>query len=215
MSVGRARDNGDDQAPALEALLFDLGNVLVEISFERTFEHWGRAAGLEPARVRDRFSFDAAYERHERGEITASDYFQSLRGSLGIDIPDSAFLDGWNAMLVREVPGVRQLIGRVRNRYPLYAFSNTNVVHHARWSVDYGPMLAPFRQVFASSEMGLRKPEPAAFMAVVDAIGVPPERILFFDDSQMNVEGARQIGMAAVLVTSLDDVAEALDRILL
>ena len=197
-----------------EALLFDLGNVLVDISFDRTFEHWGRAAGLETGQVRDRFSFDAAYERHERGEITAAAYFQTLRGSLGIDISDTDFLDGWNAMLVGEVVGVRKLLERVQGRFPLYAFSNTNAVHYALWSVEYGTMLAPFRQVFASNEMGLRKPEPEAFMAVVAAIGVPPERILFFDDSQVNVEGARQVGMAAVLVSAIDDVADALDRIL-
>jgi putative hydrolase of the HAD superfamily len=201
--------------PGPQALLFDLGNVLVDISFDRTFERWGRAAGLEPGQVRDRFCFDAAYERHERGEITALEYFQTLRGSLGIDISDAAFLDGWNAMLVGEVVGVRKLLERVQGRFPLYAFSNTNVVHHALWSVDYGVMLEPFRQVFASCVIGLRKPEPEAFMAVAAAIGVPPERILFFDDSQVNVAGARQVGMAAVLVTSLDDVADALDRILL
>ncbi len=78
----------------------------------------------------------------------------------------------------------------------------------------YGPLLEAFRQVFASSEIGLRKPEPEAFMAVADAMGTRPERILFFDDSQANVEGARQVGMSAVLVTSMDDVAGALDRIL-
>ena len=200
--------------PSPQALLFDLGNVLVEISFDRTFEHWSRAAGLEPGQVRDRFSFDTAYERHERGEITASAYFQTLRGSLGIDISDAAFLDGWNAMLVGEVPGIRELLGRAQDRFPLYAFSNTNVVHHAHWSVEFGPMLEPFRHVFASSEIGLRKPEPEAFMAVAAAIGTPPERILFFDDSQVNVKGARQVGLAAVLVTSIDDVAKALDRIL-
>jgi FMN phosphatase YigB (HAD superfamily) len=200
--------------PGPEALLFDLGNVLVDISFDRTFGHWGRAAGLETGQVRDRFSFDDAYECHERGEITAAAYFQTLRGSLGIDISDTDFLDGWNAMLVGEVVGMRKLLERVQGRFPLYAFSNTNAVHHALWSVEYGPMLEPFRQVFASSEIGLRKPEPEAFMAVAAAIGVPPERILFFDDSQVNVVGARQVGMAAVLVASIDDVADALDRIL-
>jgi putative hydrolase of the HAD superfamily len=45
---------------------------------------------------------------------------------------------------------------------------------------------------------------------VVNAIGVPAERIVFFDDLAENIEGARGRGLIAVHVTSPDDVANAL-----
>jgi putative hydrolase of the HAD superfamily len=45
---------------------------------------------------------------------------------------------------------------------------------------------------------------------VVNAIGVPATRILFFDDSAENVEGARACGLQAVHVKSSEDVADAL-----
>jgi glucose-1-phosphatase len=61
-----------------------------------------------------------------------------------------------------------------------------------------------------SSTIGLRKPDAAAFDHVVKAIGVPAERIVFFDDLADNIEGARARGLVAVLVTSPDDVANAL-----
>ena len=57
--------------------------------------------------------------------------------------------------------------------------------------------------------MGLRKPEPPAFEAIASEIGVPLERILFFDDTRVNVEGALAIGMQAVLVRSIADVEQA------
>ena len=42
--------------------------------------------------------------------------------------------------------------------------------------------------------MGLRKPEAEAFAAIANDVGVPLERILFFDDTEQNVAGARAVG---------------------
>jgi len=67
-----------------------------------------------------------------------------------------------------------------------------------------------FHRVFVSSELGLRKPERAAFRAVADATGITPAALLFFDDAIENVEGARAAGLQAVLVRALSDVRRAL-----
>jgi len=194
---------------SVDALLFDLGGVVIDIDFGRAFASWAAAAQLPVETIRSRFSFDAAYERHERGEITGADYFTALRSSLGIELSDAALALGWNAIYVDEVPGIRALLQRLAGRLPLYAFTNSNVTHQAFWTVRYADLLQPFRKVFISSEMGLRKPEPPAFEAIASEIGVPLERILFFDDTRVNVEGALAIGVQAVLVRSIDDVKKA------
>jgi len=71
-------------------------------------------------------------------------------------------------------------------------------------------VLGHFREMFLSSSIGLRKPDAQAYDHVVNAIGVPAERIVFFDDLAENIEGARERGLIAVHVTSPDDVANAL-----
>jgi putative hydrolase of the HAD superfamily len=67
-----------------------------------------------------------------------------------------------------------------------------------------------FKRIFVSSTIGLRKPEAEAFEYVVEQIGVPACRILFFDDLIQNVEGARACGLQAVHVMSSADVKDAL-----
>ena len=62
----------------------------------------------------------------------------------------------------------------------------------------------------ASSSIGLRKPDPAAFAFVVKEIGAPASRIVFFDDSPHNIEGAHACSLQTVLVKSPRDVAKAL-----
>jgi putative hydrolase of the HAD superfamily len=56
----------------------------------------------------------------------------------------------------------------------------------------------------------LRKPEAEAYDYVVRAIGVSADRIVFFDDSLENIEGARARGLQAVHVKSGADLADAL-----
>ena len=193
-----------------DALLFDLGRVVLDIDFDKTLACWAGHAGCEPAQLAGRFGRDEIYRRHETGEISDAEFFASLRNALRIGISDAQFLEGWNAIFAGEMPGIAPLLARAAKRLPLYAFSNTNGAHVEHFSVAYAGVLGHFREMFLSSAIGLRKPEAAAFDHVVKAIGVPAERIVFFDDLAENIEGARKRGLTAVHVRSPDDVAEAL-----
>jgi FMN phosphatase YigB (HAD superfamily) len=195
---------------AADALLFDLGRVVLDIDFNRVLAAWAGYAGCAPAGLAGRLVPDDNFKRHERGEITDVEFFTGLRGSLGIDVSDAQFLEGWNAIFVGEVPGMSQHLARAAQRLPLYLFSNTNRPHIEHFSVAYAPVLGHFREIFLSSAIGLRKPDAAAYDHVVKAIGVPAGRIVFFDDSAENIAGARNSGLQAVHVRSPDDVADAL-----
>jgi putative hydrolase of the HAD superfamily len=48
-----------------------------------------------------------------------------------------------------------------------------------------------------SWEVGAAKPDPEFFRRVVRRIGVPAAEVLFVDDSEANVEGARAAGLVA------------------
>jgi putative hydrolase of the HAD superfamily len=193
-----------------DALLFDLGRVVLDIDFSRAIATWAGHAGCAPSVILSRFVRNEAYRRHETGQISDAAYFATLRGSLDIDISDDHFLEGWNSIFAGEMPGIEPLLARAAKHLPLYAFSNTNGAHVAHFSVAYAPLLGHFRQLYLSSTIGLRKPDKAAYDHVVKAIGVKPSRILFFDDNAENVQGARACGLQAVQVSSSGDVADAL-----
>ena len=196
-----------------DALLFDLGRVVLDIDFSRTLHCWARHAGCEPTQLGLRFLRDELYRGHEKGEVSDAAFFAGLRSSLGIEISDTQFIEGWNAIFVGVMPGIDQLLARAATRLPLYAFSNTNAPHVAHFSGQYAEVLGHFREMFLSSTIGLRKPDTEAYDHVVEAIGVPAERIVFFDDLDENIRGARQCGLKAVLVSSPDDVARALEAL--
>jgi len=97
-----------------------------------------------------------------------------------ITISDVQFIDGCNAIYIREVPGIAVLLQRLKEKVPLYAFTNSNPTHQQVWSKRFAEVLSLFHTVFVSSELGKRKPEPEAFRVVAEAIGIPLSRIVFF-----------------------------------
>ena len=193
-----------------DVLLFDLGRVVLDISFDRVMTNWAGHARCEPADLARRFVVNDSFKHHEIGKIDDAAFFAGLRQSLGISLTDAQFLEGWNALFSGEMPGIAPLLANAAKRMPLYALSNTNPAHVAHFSHAYADVLGHFRELFLSSTIGLRKPDAEAYDHVIEAIGVPASRILFFDDVAANIEGARARGLCAIHVTSTDDVARAL-----
>lgn len=190
----------------IDALLFDLGGVLVEIDFQRVIARWAELARVPAQQLAPRFAHGPAYQRHERGEIDIAAYGDALRTDLGLALDDDALIDGWQRVFVSEIEPTVQLVRELQGRIPMYVFSNTNATHHAFWRARYATALQPFSRVFVSSEIGARKPEREAFERVAGEIGTPVGRILFFDDTEANITAARELGMPAVLVRSPEDV---------
>jgi putative hydrolase of the HAD superfamily len=199
---------------AIRALLFDLGNVLIDVDFYRCARIWSVQAGVPVADLAARFRIDSAYRAFECGALGASAYFQALRRQLRIDLPDPVMREGWQAIIRGEKPGIRRCLRRLQQRYPLYVMTNTNAEHERVWSETHRELMAVFKAVFVSSRMGCRKPETEAFRKVAQSIGQDPSRILFFDDSAENIQGARRSGMSAVLVDKGDTIRHWTDRLL-
>ena len=69
--------------------------------------------------------------------------------------------------------------------------------------------------VIYSCEEGIAKPEPAIYHLAYQRLGVTPEEAVFLDDVEDFVEGARRLGMRAVLfqhpAQAITDVQAYLD----
>ena len=150
---------------------------------------WAGHAGCAPADLVARFVVDDSFRHHEIGQIDDAAFFAEPAPVARHRLSDAQFLEGWNAIFTGEMPGIAPLLARAAQALPLYAFSNTNNAHVAHFSNAYADVLGHFREMFLSSTIGLRKPDAAAYDHVVKAIGVPAQRIVFFDDFADNIEG--------------------------
>jgi putative hydrolase of the HAD superfamily len=196
----------------IRAVLFDLGNVLIDIDFLRCARLWAEQSGVSAETIASRFRIDKAYRAFECGEIDSSDYFASLRRQLGINLSDDTMRTGWNTIIQGEKPGIRDCLKQLANRYPLYVLTNTNAAHESVWAERHGDLLSNFADIFVSSRMGCRKPNPSTYRHVAQTIGLPCSRILFFDDATENIDGAREAGMQAIHVETVDTIRHWIDQ---
>jgi len=194
----------------VDALLFDLGGVVLEVDFEKVFEHWARTSNLAIEQIKQQFAMDEAYQLHEKGLISGPQYFEHLRSTLNLTADDVALTAGWNAIFGNEINPALDAIDQVRDRYRCYAFTNTNAVHQEYWEREHPRIRRSFDHMFVSSEMGLRKPDLQAFEHILKETSTKAEAMLFFDDTNENVEGALSAGLQAIKVNSAVDVVDAL-----
>lgn len=182
----------------LDAVLLDLGNVLVLHDNALLFRRFGEAAGLGEEEVLHRLD-GAFWDGVNRGTLAGAGLRQALRARLGLTMSD-ADLDALfcSHFTVNEpmLPLVEALVGRVR----LVLVSNTTAVHFD-YLRDKLPVLSRFDALVLSHEVGLAKPDAAIFELALARAGVAPRRAAFFDDLPAYVEAASALGIHGRLFT--------------
>jgi 2-haloacid dehalogenase len=193
----------------IDAVLFDLGNVLVRWDPRHHY--------------RDRFDSIEAMEAFLaevcppawNHEMDLGKPFATAIAERQARFPQHAALiaewrTGWEQMLGGEIAEMVALLPALQSAgYALHALTNwsaeTFPVARARY-----PWLARFESIVVSGDVGLAKPDPAIFSLALEHIGRPADRVAFIDDSAANTDAARQLGMAAVTFTTPETCVDAL-----
>lgn len=180
----------------IELVCFDLGGVLIRL--RPSWADGCAAVGVPfPAELlldeRTRRGWDELIAAHQTGRMTGSTYAERLSRLLGGRVDPAQILAVHDAWLVGEYAGVGELIDRLHGiGLRTACLSNTNPEHWIR-RAEF-PAVMRLQHQFASHELGVRKPDRAAYRAVESALDVRGERILFFDDRPENIAAARDLG---------------------
>jgi len=197
-----------------DAILFDLGNVVLKIHFERCFQSWAKSAGKDPQEISKSYVFDQMYALHETADISAEQYHAHVCKLIGSNISYNDFVTGWNSIFGDPISESMELILELKKHYKIFAFTNSNVLHRQVWSERYKESLKHFEQIFCSSQLKLRKPDLAAFEKICLQTGITKDRILFIDDLEANVRGGNESGIQSILfsdpTTSTNEIRKIL-----
>lgn len=189
-------------------IIFDFGNVLVRWEPERVYlpyfdndeaKYWYFWRHVCGRQWRDRI--DAGEDEQECIRELQSQYPEYAE-------PIAMYWDRWDEMLPGEVPGMCELIQRLKasGKYAIYGLSN--------WSMETFPqarkrfeVLQQIDNYVVSGDVKLIKPDPRIFKLLLDRFGLKAEDCTFVDDNPDNVEAAKKLGMQGVVfkgVESLD-----------
>ena len=204
-------EKGIDMAKEnITTILFDLGGVVFELGGIQTVCDWSRER-LSSEHLLQRWLESPAVRAFESGRIEYPQFREQLKVELGLAVEDDEYDRTFTAWIRGIYPGAAELLGELNQKYTVACFSNTNVVHWEILMTDYN-LPACFEKRFASFEMGLVKPDKEAFLYVLDALGQPPETVVFLDDSPANVSAASDCGLNAVCVKGIDGARQVLSK---
>ena len=177
-------------------LIFDFGNVLIEIDPARSIEAFQTLGAQADLHLDADF-----FQDFETGAITAAEFRRALRSQLRWASAESSIDRAWNELLLEVQPRTLAKLHQLRAKgYKLALLSNTNPIHidevrRRLGPFGYGEFARCFERIFYSYEMGLRKPDPAIYAAVDRELGITsPAEVLFIDDNAANIAAAAAYG---------------------
>jgi epoxide hydrolase-like predicted phosphatase len=194
---------------AVRAVVFDIGGVLEVTPPLGVGEHWEARLGLRPGALRERLREVRA--AGEVGTISEPEAHRRTGELLGLDDAqvDAFMADVWREYLGTLNVELAEYFGGLRPRYRTAMLSNSFVGARGREQRRYRfHELADL--IVYSHEVGMSKPDPRIYLLTCERLGVRPAETVFLDDAEVAVDGARAVGMQALL---FEDNAQAIAAI--
>jgi putative hydrolase of the HAD superfamily len=192
----------------IEAVLFDFGGVFTDSPF-KAVSAYAMKINASDEQVTDivfggyAVDSDHPWHRVERGEITlekARNDILSLGREQGLEV------DIWDVFMAmaENGGGLREelvdYVGTIREAGLATGIITNNVAEFREHWRGMLPVDELFDFVVDSSEVGMRKPNPAIFRKALEIGGLAPEHVIFLDDYEGNIIAADALNMRSILV---------------
>lgn len=178
--------------PRPKAVVFDIGNVLIEWQPERFYDRvLGRDARVAMFAEVDLHGMNELVDRGAPFRQTVYDWAARYP-----EWEDRIRLwhDNWIELAAPAIPRSVRLLGALRRKgVPVFALSNFGDDTFALAEPAY-PFLSEFDRVFISGRLGVTKPDPAIYEIVERSTGIAPAALLFTDDRAENLAEAEARG---------------------
>jgi len=197
----------------IRAVVFDIGGVLEitpDLGVDRLWEaRLGLPAGAMDERMGDVWTGGGL------GTVTLDDVHQAIRDRLGLDEQQlTAFMaDIWHQYLGTANTELIEYARGLRPRYRTGILSNSFVGAREREQAAYG-FEDLVDEIVYSHEAGLAKPDPRVYALTCERLGARPGEMVFLDDFEPCVAGARDAGLHAVHYRDNAQAIAAIERLL-
>ncbi|MBR9920413.1 MAG: HAD family phosphatase [Bacteroidetes bacterium] len=186
----------------LKNIIFDLGNVIIDLDIPATENELRKLLGPAFKGSFQKNEQHGIFRDYELGLITEDQFIRGFREILGQNIPAKEIIRIWNALLAGITKERFELLENLRNDYRVFLLSNTNYTHiqwvykylKETWNItDWDNRF--FDKPYYSHEINLRKPDREIYEYVLRDSNMNPSETLFIDDNKQNVLAAAELGI--------------------
>lgn len=186
----------------IKNIVFDLGNVIIDIDVPQAAQSFAQLSGQKPEDVVEMFGTAGLFGQFETGKLDADGFRAYVRDLLkNPDWEDAVVDTAWNSLLLDIPPERIEMIQKLSENYRLFLLSNTSSIHIEavnrilEKATGVARLDDLFEKLFLSYEMGLMKPDPAIYEQVLQEAGLEASETLFLDDNENNIVAARALGI--------------------
>ena len=190
--------------------LFDLGNTLIKLAYERVLENICRDATISRDELVDLLERPGGYRDLESGAIGFGEFYEFICTHAGYRESLRQFREVWSDFFDGPLPGVETLLDRVREKYRVAFLSNSNEVHAEVIPRRFATIFRKDDRFIFSYRFKVAKPDPEMFRRALEIIGALPQHVVFIDDLLENVLAARTVGLRAFQFVDADSVTAEL-----
>jgi putative hydrolase of the HAD superfamily len=190
--------------------LFDLGNTLIRLAYERVLGNICRDANVTRDELVDVLEAPGGYRDLERGAVSFWEFYEYLCENAGYRGSIRDFQTLWSDFFDGPIPGVEDLLQRVRERYRVAFLSNSNEVHAELIPRRFSALFQKDDRFVFSHRFRVAKPDPEMFRRALEVIGALPGHVVFIDDLVENVIAARSVGIRAFQFIDVDTLVKEL-----
>ncbi len=180
--------------PVPKVLLFDLGGVLVDFAGFRDLPAVVGTALKSGARKR--YLECPVVRAYETGEISSDVFAEKFIEQWDVQLMPAEFLALFRSLIQGFFPAAETMLQQLSRQYRLAALSNSNAIHWEYMESVHG-VFQHFERAISSHQVGLHKPDSGIYQYALDRLNVSAGEVFFFDDTPVNVEAARKIGIQA------------------
>ncbi|MGN6493940.1 MAG: HAD family hydrolase [Agriterribacter sp.] len=190
----------------IDNIIFDLGGVILTLDMPRAEKSFTDLGVKEYNTLFRNGNVSSFFKDYEIGKISDEEFLASMKKLAGLSLNDADLLNSWNSMLGIFPPERVELLEKLKEKYRLFLFSNTNAIHLETFRKMYADTFVNkvfddlFEKAYYSHTLGMRKPDAASFQYIIDENKLDPSRTVFIDDSLPNVEGAIAVGLKGIHV---------------
>ena len=177
--------------------LFDLGNTLIKLAYERVLERVCRSSTLGRDELVELLEEPGGYRDMERGAVTFREFYEFIADKAGYRGSLHDFREIWSDFFDGAIPGTEDLLDRIRAKYRVAFLSNSNEVHAELIPRRFSTLFRKDDRFVFSHRFRVAKPDPEIFRRALEVMGTLPRHVVFVDDLIENVLAARSEGMRA------------------